>query len=246
MAITFNTSKMPSAERKIWRGEAKMLPAGFKCKQTFPAGTTLLRGLPVFVDMSDLSAAVCKLAKVISGGTTTKPRVTKGANFVVGDIVTKVGHGEKSPSITAIDTSNSGYDVLTLSAAYTGLTADDILCESTAYGYYDAESTDEGALKVVASGATTGQINLASVTPYNGTKTLAANDYVVLKLAEPLYVPNAVLGEDREILASDLPTLDVAWGALVIKDVAPMVLDDWMAEGGLCLKNNHNIVYIRQ
>lgn len=46
-------------------------------------------------------------------------------------------------------------------------------------GYYDAESTDAGALKVVASDATTGQINLADVTPYFGSKTLAANDYVV-------------------------------------------------------------------
>lgn len=46
-------------------------------------------------------------------------------------------------------------------------------------GYYDAVSTDEGALKVVASDATTGQINLADVTPYFGSKTLAANDYVV-------------------------------------------------------------------
>ena len=47
-------------------------------------------------------------------------------------------------------------------------------------GYYDAESTTPGALKVVASGASTNQIALADVTPYYGTKTLAANDYVVM------------------------------------------------------------------
>jgi len=46
-------------------------------------------------------------------------------------------------------------------------------------GYFDATSTTEGALKVVASSATTGQINLDDVTPYYGDKTLAANDYVV-------------------------------------------------------------------
>lgn len=52
-------------------------------------------------------------------------------------------------------------------------------------GYYDAQSTDEGALKVVASDATTGQINLADVTPYYGSKSpLAADDYVILKDAE--------------------------------------------------------------
>ena len=246
MAITFNSNKLGGRQRTIWRGEAKMLPGGFKLLQDFPAGTLLERGAPVFINMSDLSGAICKVGTVITGGTTTKPRVSKNNNFVVGDIVTKVGHGEKSPSISAIDRSNDAYDVVTLSAAYTGLTAGDMLVESTEYGYYDAESGDEGALKVVASDATTGQINLASVTPYKGEKTLAANDYVVLKLAEPLYVPNAILGEDREILASDLPTIDVAWGALVIKDVAPAIPASWMADGGICLKNNHNIVYIRQ
>ena len=51
-------------------------------------------------------------------------------------------------------------------------------------GYYDAESTDEGALKVVASGAEAGEINLADVTPYQGSKTLAADDYVIWNDAE--------------------------------------------------------------
>lgn len=245
MSVTFNQNSMPATQRTIWRGEAKMLPAGFKPLQDFPAGTVLRRGTFVQIFPDNLTAGVCKIGVVVTGGTTTKPRVAKGHNFVVGDIVTKYGHGGKSPSVNAIDSSNEAYDVITLSAAYTGLTAGDMLLESTEYGYYDAESTDEGALKVVASGASTGQINLADVTPYKGSKTLAANDYVILKNAEAKYLPNAVLGEDREIKASDLPTLDVAWGALVIKDVAPAIPSDWL-DGGLCLKNNHNILLIRQ
>lgn len=48
-------------------------------------------------------------------------------------------------------------------------------------GYYDAESTTEGALEIVASDASTGQILLSDVTPYWGSKTLQAGDYVVLK-----------------------------------------------------------------
>lgn len=48
-------------------------------------------------------------------------------------------------------------------------------------GYVDATNGEEGALKIVASGATTGQINLADVEPYFGSKTLAANDYVKLQ-----------------------------------------------------------------
>ena len=49
-----------------------------------------------------------------------------------------------------------------------------------ASGYYAAVSTDDGALKVVASGATTGQINLADVTGAAFSPAgVAANDYVV-------------------------------------------------------------------
>ena len=57
-----------------------------------------------------------------------------------------------------------------------------ITAEKKPTGYIDATSSDDGALKVVASGATTGQINLADVTPYLGNKTLAANDYVKMQI----------------------------------------------------------------
>ena len=46
-------------------------------------------------------------------------------------------------------------------------------------GYFDATSSTLDALKVVASSPDAGEIALASVTPYFGHKTLAANDYVV-------------------------------------------------------------------
>lgn len=46
-------------------------------------------------------------------------------------------------------------------------------------GYFKATSSDEGALKVVATGATGAQVNLADATPYFGEGTLAADDYVV-------------------------------------------------------------------
>jgi len=70
-------------------------------------------------------------------------------------------------------------------------------------GYYDAEQGDAGALKVVASGATTNQINLADVTPYRGSKTLAANDYVVLRAAQEatseLTVKTNVVADDFSV-----------------------------------------------
>ena len=54
-------------------------------------------------------------------------------------------------------------------------------------GYFDTAG-EEGALEVVASGATDGQINLADVTPYYGEKTLAAGDKVVKDIRYTTYV----------------------------------------------------------
>lgn len=55
-------------------------------------------------------------------------------------------------------------------------------------GYFDAVEDAEGALEIVASGATAGQINLASVTPYYGSRTLAAGMYVVEDIRYTTYV----------------------------------------------------------
>lgn len=48
-------------------------------------------------------------------------------------------------------------------------------------GYFDAESSTDGALKIVANSATpaAGEIKLEDVTPYLDAKTLKAGDYVV-------------------------------------------------------------------
>lgn len=55
-------------------------------------------------------------------------------------------------------------------------------------GYFDATSDAVGALKIVASGATAGQINLSAVTPYFGDNTLAADMYVVKDVRYTTYV----------------------------------------------------------
>lgn len=140
MAIDFKKTQVQGHTPEIWRGECKILPGGFKPVQNFPAGTVLHRGTPLFVDFEAMTAAVCKTAKVLSGGTTTAPRVGKGHYFVVGDVVMKYGVTDKSPSIKSIDTSNSDYDVITLSAAISGLASDDVLVEASEYA-----STGEGS-----------------------------------------------------------------------------------------------------
>lgn len=132
MAIEFKKTVFDGHSPEIWRGECKMLPAGFKPVQSFPVDTVLHRGTPIYVNFEERTAAVCKTAKVVNGGTTTAFRVDKGHCFTVGDVVTKLGDGAATPTISSIDTSNADYDVITLSAAYTGLKEGDIVVESAA------------------------------------------------------------------------------------------------------------------
>lgn len=132
MAIDFKKTQLSGHTPKIWRGECKILPGGFKPVQNFPVGTVLHRGTPIYVDFEAMSAAVCKTAKVLKGGTTTAPRVAKGHYFVAGDVVMKLGVTDKSPIIKSIDTANAEYDVLTFASAIAGLAEGDILVEASA------------------------------------------------------------------------------------------------------------------
>lgn len=132
MAIDFKKTQLSGHTPEIWRGECKILPGGFKPVQNFPVGTVLHRGTPIYVDFEAMSAAVCKTAKVLKGGTTTAPRVAKGHYFVAGDVVMKLGVTDKFPIIKSIDTANAEYDVLTFASAIAGLAEGDILVEASA------------------------------------------------------------------------------------------------------------------
>lgn len=245
MAIEFKKTALKGHTPEIWRGECKMLPGGFKPKNTIAVGTVLHRGVLIEVNFGEMSAAAIKIATVLSGGTTSKPRIAKGHLFAVGDVVAKVGKDDKSVAISAIDTTNTEYDVLTLASAITGLTAGDAIVESVDYGYIDAESTTEGALKIVADNPSDGQIALASVTPYLGEKALAANDYVVLQKAGSKYTPNMVNGAVKEFNGKGLPTIDAAYEAVVLyPSLGFPILPEWL--NGCCLKSNPNILFIKQ
>jgi hypothetical protein len=213
--------------------------------QEFPVGTKIYKGAWIQV-LPNLTCAVIKVAKVLTGGTTTKPRVAKDGYFQVGDTVMDLSNDAKTTTIKSIDTSNPDYDVLTLNASISTLAQGHFIQEAIDYGYIDAESTTEGALKIVASEPSEGQIALASVTPYLGEKTLAADDYVVLQKATPKYVANAVLAEDKEFKAESFPTLDVAYSCVLLKDVIPTFPEEWLVDGGYVLKANPNIKVIEQ
>lgn len=205
MAIEFKQTHYAGHTPEFWRGEAKILPGGFKPKKDLPIGTVVRKATPVYVDFENLTAAIVKTAIVLAGGTTTKVRVPKGHYFAVGDMVAKSDDGAASPTISSIDKSNSDYDVLNLSAGITGVKENDIIVEST-------EKTETEA-------------------------------------AKPLYVPNFVVGAEKVIDGKGLPTLDIAYDAIIlVPSLAAPILPEWLQEGGKygCLKNNHNIIYIKQ
>lgn len=121
MAIVFEKGKVKGNFPVFWRGECKTLPGDFRIKQTFPEGTLIRKGTPIALDFSKMECTVCKAVKIIAGETTATPRVEKGSLVQIGDELTI---GENKQEITAIDNSNSDYDVLTLAAALTGATKD--------------------------------------------------------------------------------------------------------------------------
>ena len=245
MAIEFKKTSIKGHTPEIWRGECKMLPGGFKPKNNIPVGSVVYRGVLVEVNFSEMSAAVIKIATVLNGGTTSKPRIAKGHLFAAGDVIAMVGKDDKSVSISSIDTANADYDVLNLSAAITGLASGKAIVEASDYGYIDADASTEGALKIVADNPSDGQIALASVTPYLGEKTLAANDYVLLQKAEAKYTPNMVNGEVKEFNGKGLPTIDAAYEAVVLYPSLNFpILPEWL--NGCCLKSNPNILFIKQ
>lgn len=201
MAIEFKKTAVSGRTPEIWRGECKILPGGFKPLQNLPVGTVLRRGALLEVNRKDMTAAVVKLADVLEGGTTTAVRVAKGHYFAVGDVVTKVGDGSATPSIQSVDTSNVDYDVLNLSAAYTGLSKGDTIVESAAVGSGKASSK---------------------------------------------YTPNAIVGADKEFNGKGIPAIDAAYEAVVLyPSLSFSVPEEWLS-GGLCLKSNPNILFIKQ
>lgn len=108
-------------------------------------------------------------------------------------------------------------------------------------------------------GATTASVTVKSVDrsnseydviEFNKALTgLAAGDYLQEAVADgdafkPAYEANAVLGADFEMRKSGLPTFDVAYSAIVLKDVCTPFPASWL--NGFTLATNANILFIKQ
>ena len=179
-----------------------MLPGGFQPVQTIPVGEVVQRGAFIAVNFDAMSAAIVKVGKVLDGGTTSKPRVSKRNNFFAGDMVMKLGNNDAVATVKSVDRSNPDYDVVELSAAITGLAKDDFIQEAV---------KDDG-------GST----------------------------YSPAHVANMVLGTDYESRKQGIGTLDVAWSAMVLKDICSPFPASWLADNSPCMATNHNILFIKQ
>lgn len=202
MAIKFEREAIPGNMDVFWRQEVRMLPGGFQPVQTIPVGEVVQRGAFVSVDFDAMSAAIVKVGKVLDGGTTSKPRVSKRNNLFAGDTVMKLGKTDAAVTVKSVDRSNSDYDVVELSAAITGLAKDDFIQEAV--------------------------------------KDDDASTY------SPAYVANMVLGTDFESRDHGIGTFDVAWSAMVLKDICTPFPASWLADGSPCMATNHNILFIKQ
>lgn len=116
MAIKIKTTQIKGGSPVFWRGEREVLPGDFALKGTYPEGMKLKEGTPIKLDFEHMECTICKSARIVEGGTTTKPRVVKGSLFQVNDTI-KVG--ESSGTVKSISTTNESYDEITLSAAMT-------------------------------------------------------------------------------------------------------------------------------
>ena len=77
MAIKFEKTQVKGGFPVFWRGEREVLPGDFAVKGTYPEGTILKEGTPIKLDFENMECTICKSARIVEGGTTTKPRVNE-------------------------------------------------------------------------------------------------------------------------------------------------------------------------
>lgn len=130
MAIEFKKTSYAGNLDAFWRTEVRMLPGGFNCSQSIPVGDVIPRGALVYADFDTMTATIVKVGRVVDGGTTTEPRVTKNNHFYAGDTVMKIGKKDAAVTVKSVDRSNPDYDVVEFSAALATLAKGDYLVEA--------------------------------------------------------------------------------------------------------------------
>ena len=125
MGKYFETKAAPAAEPQIWAHTKQMedgLGGGSLVATDLVAGSTLKKGALIYWDGAGATRNVypIKNALVLADGSTTSPRVAKNHLFKVGNVGFVSG---TAVTITAIDTTNPAYDVITFDASCDGAVA---------------------------------------------------------------------------------------------------------------------------
>lgn len=124
----------------VWQGTGKdiqLAQGGFLLSATGLADDAVIpAGTPLVISESARTASFLAygVAQANAGGTATDYLVLKGHTFKVGDYLASGAVGGKAYAITAINTSNSAYDTLTVGTTIGAVTAGDLLYASTATG----------------------------------------------------------------------------------------------------------------
>lgn len=129
-----------TGEIPVWQGLGKdiqLLQGGVLLTTTgIPTDTVIPAGTPVVVNEATRTATFLGTGVLYAnaGGTDTDYQVKKGHTLKVGDYFATGAAGGKAYAITAIDTSNSAYDVVTVGTTIGAATAGDLMYASTATG----------------------------------------------------------------------------------------------------------------
>lgn len=116
----------------------------------------------------------------------------------------------------------------------------------------DTVSTVDGTVAVTVKSVDTSNTEYDVITFSKDLTGVAADDILIEcgeisdeDTATPLYEPNMIVGSELDFTGKGLPTIDAAYDAVVLTPSlgAPM-LSEWL--NGVCLKNNPNIIYIKQ
>lgn len=124
----------------VWQGTDKdiqLAQGGFLLSATsLPDDTVIPAGTPLVISESARTASILAygIAQANAGGAAVTYPVLKGHTFKVGDYLASGAVGGKAYAITAIDTSASTYDTLTVGTTIGAVTAGDLLYASTATG----------------------------------------------------------------------------------------------------------------
>lgn len=161
-----NYSTSETAGLIVYDRKLETVPGGVCIAAAELVQTRIKSGTPVGKDSNGLYHVVkCAKAQANATNTATDYRVVKGHNFKAGDILASAT-GAKAYAITAVTTSNTDYDILTVGTTIgVAITAGDIFLQSAT-----ESNTTGSALKYTPVGLTgednditTGDNVLASV-----------------------------------------------------------------------------------